>query len=570
MKTRKKGIIFFAVVAGIMLSSGVTIAINPAQWFGDSSDFEQITPEELDAFDLDALGLELGYSDSESLQFCSTNEEALSNEYVKEYKIPTACTQPLAIIVDHNGMVWFAQTNTGKVAKFDPLTETFTEYDNLVWKEAEKIFVVSAIENNIQPTKLRSMIWGMDYFPDGSIWFTDEATDAIWKFSIDEESYVRISYSQIDDGKSSLPQKLIIDGSKIIINDFTGGRLSFLDYAQDKQGLRHYSIPALPLSESGDAVTSDFAIDSNKNIWYTNWIPSGAGVLVKFDYPGYEFQAAEGEVSQGLLLQDFVEWYNFPGGLTTPNGVAVGPDQKIWLADTSSSYFFSFDPKTEEFTKYVTSVPTIDSYGNASGAINNPVSRPYWIEHYDGNLIMNEQTANRIGVFNPSSETLVEYTVPSRNPNWADCSEIDVGLYCGVAQVFDFAVDGEKIWFTEWVENNIGVVDTSIPLPFSIDINTNQITLEKGQTVKITLKSTIAPNYTGGAINAIVNYSTTSTFSDITIEPELYGFSLSDDPITISVEISASEYALSGTHKILLGAYTYDVAISQFITVTVV
>ena len=136
MKTRKKGILFFAVVAGIMLSSAVTIAIPKdeiAQWFGDSSldDGLQIpTAEELDAFDPDALGLELGYSDDESLQFCSTNEQAMSNEYVKEYKIPTPCTQPLAITVDHNGMVWFAQTNTGKVAKFDPLTETFTEYDN--------------------------------------------------------------------------------------------------------------------------------------------------------------------------------------------------------------------------------------------------------------------------------------------------------------------------------------------------------------------------------------------------------------------------------------------------------
>jgi len=63
VKTRKKGIIFFAVVAGIMLSSGVTIAINPAQWFGDSSDISsaiQMTPEELNAFDLDSLGLELG------------------------------------------------------------------------------------------------------------------------------------------------------------------------------------------------------------------------------------------------------------------------------------------------------------------------------------------------------------------------------------------------------------------------------------------------------------------------------------------------------------------------------
>jgi len=562
VKTRKKGILFFAVVAGIMLSSAITLAVNPAQWFDDSSDFDEMTQEELDAFDLDALGLELGYSGDELSQFCSTNELAGSNEHVKEYKIPTACTQPLAITVDHNGIVWFAQTNTGMVAKFDPLTETFTEYDNSVWKNVERIFVASAIENNAEPTKLRSMIWGIDYFPDGSIWFTDEATDAIWKFSIYDESYNRISYSQNEEGKSSLPQKLVIEGSKIIINDFTGGRLSFLDYAQDKQGLLHYAIPAV----MDGAVTSDFAIDSDKNVWYTNWVPSGAGILVKFDYPGYEFEVTQGEVTQGLLLQDFVEWYNFPAGLTTPNGVAVGPNQKIWLADTSSNYFFSFDPKTEEFTKYVTSIPTIDSYGNASGFIKNPVSRPYWIEHFDENIIMNEHNANRIGVFNPSSETLVEYTVPSRNPNWADCEGIE---YCGVAQVFDFAVDGKKIWFTEWVENNIGVVDTSIPLPFSIDIDTKEIILKKGETAEVTLQVTKTPSqHIVQSIN--VNYSSTSTFSDITIKPELNNFSLSDQVTAISVEITASEYALSGMHKVLLGAYTDDIAISQFIIVTIV
>ena len=563
MKTRKKGILFFAIVAGIMLSSGVTIAINPAQWFGDSftvGDLQIPTVEKLDAFDLDALGLELDYSGDEERQFCSANESNASNEYVKEYKIPTACTQPLAITVDHSGMVWFAQTNTGKVAKFDPLTETFTEYTNPVWEQIEKMFVLSSIENNIEPTKLRSMIWGIDYLPDGSIWFTDENTDAIWKFSIDTESYSRITYSKMEEGSSSLPQKLVIEGSKIIINDFTGGRLSFLDYAQDKQGLLHYSIPSV----MEDAVTSDFAIDSDKNVWYTNWIPSGQGILVKFDYPGYEFEGAlTGEITQGLLLQDFVEWYNFPTGLTTPNGVAVGPDQKIWLADTSSNYFFSFDPKTEEFTKYTTSIPTIDSYGNASGVIKNPVSRPYWIEHYDGNLIMNEQTANRIGVFNPSTEVLIEYTVPSRNPNWADCEGID---YCGVAQVFDFAAYGEKIWFTEWVENNIGVVDTSILPPFSINIDRKQITLEKGQTGQITLE--VTKTLFSDTFDVSVNSSSTSTFSDIIITHE-NNFSLSDKT-TITVEIMVSEHALSGTHKVLLGAYTDDIAVSQFITVTIV
>jgi len=67
-----------------------------------------------------------------------------------------------------------------------------------------------------------------------------------------------------------------------------------------------------------------------------------------------------------------------------------------------------------------------------------------------------------------------------------------------------------------------------------------------------------------------VNHSSTSTFSDITIKPELNNFSLSDQVTAISVEIAASEYALSGTHKVLLGAYTDDIAVSQFITVTIV
>ena len=547
-----------------MLSSGVTIAINPAQWFGDSSlegDFQVPTSEELDAFDPDAHGLDLDYNYDEALQFCSTNDQSLSNEYVKEYKIPTVCTQPLAITVDYDGNVWFAQTNTGNIAKFDPLTETFTEYNNTTWEDIEKIFIVTALENNAQPTKLRSMIWGIDYFPDGSVWFTDETTDAIWKFTVATQTYDRISYSQIDENKSSLPQKLVIDGSKIIINDFSGGRLSFLDYSQDREGLRHYSIPSVV----PDAVTSDFAIDSNKNVWYTNWVPGGQGILVKFDYPGYEFQSTQGKVTQGLLLQDFVEWYNFPVGLTTPNGVTIGLDQKIWLADTSSNYFFSFDPKTEEFTKYTTSIPTIDSYGNASGVIKNPVSRPYWIEHHDGNIIMNEQTANRIGVFNPSTETMIEYTVPSRNPNWADCEGID---HCGVAQVFDFAPYGEKIWFTEWVENNIGVIDTSIPLPFTIEIGKEEITLEKGQTTQIMLEITKAFSSDSNTINVNVNSASTSTFSDLIITHE-NNFSLSDNGNTITIEIMASEHALSGTHKVLLGAYIDDIAVSQFITVTI-
>ncbi len=174
-------------------------------------------------------------------------------------------------------------------------------------------------------------------------------------------------------------------------------------------------------------------------------------------------------------------------------------------------------------------IPKIDSYGNASGFIKSPISRPYWIEHSDDNLVMNEQTANRIAVFNHPTETLVEYTVPSRNPNWSDCEGI---TYCGVAQIFDFTIDGKKIWFTEWVENNIGVVDTSISLPFSVDIDAQSITLEKGQTENVSLL--VMPEVIEAG-TVIVNSSTTT-----------------------------------GTYKVLLGAYNNEIAISQFITVIIV
>ena len=82
----------------------------------------------------------------------------------------------------------------------------------------------------------------------------------------------------------------------------------------------------------------------------------------------------------------------------------------------------------------------------------------------------------------PNSETLVEYFVPSMNPNWGDCGDMD---NCGLAQIFDFTIDGEKIWFTEWVENNIGVVDTSIALPFDMELESKVVNIKVSITMEM-------------------------------------------------------------------------------------
>ena len=530
----KKGLLVVLFFGGIMVTSG----------FGLQS---MMVPPEEDNPQMTVTGTPAdNFPDEQRAQFCGSSS-AKSTDYVQEYSIPTLCTNPLAIVTDYDGNVWFTQTNTGNIAKFDPTTKTFTEYDNPSW-----------------PQGGRSMMWGIDYAPDGSVWFTDETYDSVWKFSTIDEKYERLGYPS--EG-NSLPQKLQIFGSQIIINDFTGNKLTFLDPNQSSDDVNYLSIPS-PIDNS---VTADFAVDANDNVWFTNWLFQQGGILVKFNQNGYLDSVANSD-EKFLPLLDFIEIYQLPPELLTPNGAAITDDGTIWLADTTSSFFFSFDPLTEEFTQYVTADPLLSTYGNQTGIVKSPISRPYWIESDEqGRLVFNAQTANNISVMDPKSQSLVEYQIPSKNPNWADCDP-GTGMMladCGIAQIFDFTIHGEKIWFTEWVENNIGVVDTSIPLPIEIQLESDTLTLVPGDSQH--LNFIVSPNSQKDMFDVSLILSPTHEFLNVDLShdsPKTFQLDF-DAPRPIHTTISASEDAVSGTYKILLGAQSSDVAISKFVTVTI-
>ena len=48
--------------------------------------------------------------------------------YIDEYSVPTPNSAPLALTVDPDGIVWFTESNASKLGRFDPRTDTFTEY----------------------------------------------------------------------------------------------------------------------------------------------------------------------------------------------------------------------------------------------------------------------------------------------------------------------------------------------------------------------------------------------------------------------------------------------------------
>jgi virginiamycin B lyase len=214
----------------------------------------------------------------------------------------------------------------------------------------------------------------------------------------------------------------------------------------------------------------------------------------------------------------------------------------------------------------------LSTYGNQTGVVKTPISRPYWIESDDqGRIVFNEQTANNISVMNPESQSLVEYNVPSKNPYWGDCDP-GTGIMvdnCGIAQIFDFAVDGEKIWFTEWVENNIGVVDTSVPLPLEIQLDSNDFTLNSGDSKHFNFVVSPEPHYEVLGVSLIL--STTHEFLNVELHedsPESFQL-VPGSPVPIHTTISASEDAIPGTYKVLLGAQSPDIAVSKYVTVTI-
>jgi virginiamycin B lyase len=541
VKKQVKGYLAFAFLGGIMLTSGVLVAMtgyDPDVDYAAMDDPEvTITGTPADIF-----------SDDQRAVFCSSGGAAKSTDYVNEYMISTDCTGPVAIVSDYDGDVWFAQANTGSLGKFDPDTETFIQFPNTNWMMGD-----------------RSMIRGIDYAPDGSVWFTDDFKKLIWKFSTINEEYNALEFPTDGD---SLPQKLSIEGSQIIVNDFLGNKLTIFDVNSDDSQASAVSIP----SSVDGAFTGQFTLDTNDHIWYTNWMINEGGILINYNHEDYRNDVLNsGE--QFLPMKDYVITYTLPPQLIIPNGIAFSDDDTLWISDSGTSSFFSFESSTGQFIQYVTADPIFETYGNQTGIIKNPISRPYSMESDDqGRIIFNEQTGNNISVMDPRIQSLVEYHIPSKNPNWADCnSGTKVMENCGVAQILDFTISGEKIWFTEWVENKIGVVDTSIPLPLEIQLEQNTLNLVPGESQEFQYIISVGSQNN----NLDLSLVTSGTHDFLTVnvlDNSANLVAIVDDPrepITITTMISASDNALSGTYKILLGVQSDDVTISKFLTVII-
>ena len=115
------------------------------------------------------------------------------------------------------------------------------------------------------------------------------------------------------------------------------------------------------------------------------------------------------------------------------------------------------------------------------------------------------------------------------------------------------------------MENNIGVIDTSIALPFGIELDSKDISLVPGESKNIFFVISSQQDLS----NVSLILSDPYNFLDVTSNVS-DSFQLDfDAPRPVEVTITASDDATPGKYKILLGAQIEDVSISKFVTVTI-
>lgn len=446
--------------------------------------------------------------------FCAIGTTPHSNVYVSEYVLPQSCEMPLGIAVDNDAnKVWYVSTKKGLLGSYDLGKNNFDhEYVIPEWKSRENPLAYS-------------QVWDVkvDRKAPGSVWFTDEGNNAIWR-------YVKLSHAfevyHIPGNSSSFgttyPVSIVFDPNDARTIYFVGTFSTSLwigDTTKMKNGtsdgISQIPIPINDKFKGIDPIhisTGSIAYDNKRNVVWISMLAYGMkGEIIKYNLQTKHFNI-----------------FDLPKEVNSPVGLVMDNSDNLWITNAGTSIFFKLDPDSGTIVEFVTSKASPRVYGNDSNnnlhqaptvekknyntttTIQNMskvvYTLPYWIKKAsDGSLWFNEQEGNKVARFDPGDMKLIEYWIPTQNRIWGNCvnnynssgsynpsgiSQKEQEYPCGIANVLQFSLRNNKqIWFTEWSENKIGRINTNERIPFSIeDTPQKELTMKRGKTYDIGFK----------------------------------------------------------------------------------
>lgn len=469
------------------------------------------------------------------MQFCGMNSTQNTNSFVAEYLLSQKCEMPLGILAD-NDSVWYISTKLGHLGKLNTIDNNSQEFTIPIW------------DSRSRPTDI-SQTWDIKSDTKGNIWFTDEKQNGIWRYEQESNSFSFFPMPEHPLAYGTIyPVSIAFNDDEIYLAGIRSKSLWFANASDLKnnstEGMSNISLPLSSFKGIDPDLVSTGSIEIDKDrkvLWISVLAFATKGQLFKFDLTSRTFTP-----------------YDLPPHLNSPVGIAIDDKGNPWVTDHGTSIFFMVNSTDGKVTEYSTS----PLFSNSANGPNVPADTlPYWIKMDPaGNIWFNEHVGNKLARFNITDGTLVEYRIPTQNELWPP----------GISNALQFSIGkNNQIWFSEWTENKLGMLNGSKTLPFVVDTSATEYTVKKGETTEVPLVVS-AKDQVNLRMIASSTFAKTGSFGNSTFSFSQESFPMnSGETKNITFLVTPSEDLATGDYTIMIGAENDEVSYMDSIKVHV-
>lgn len=430
--------------------------------------------------------------------------------YVTLYPLPNG-TAPNSILVDKNGIVWCAGSKIHDLFRLDPNTDSLEKY-------------VIPGENGGNNYR---MSWSMVQDNEGNIWFSQFGQHPIWKFNPTDGIFTSF-HTHIQNAPFQMKHDVKTDN--IWFTTLSGGSLGVIQKVQDNgSAADQYEINEFPIGNGTMPSGLDVSGDS---IWVTE---IKQGKIIKFD----AIRTSNGIVTGIKQEAEMPTENRVP--FSIPTDVLLSENGKsLWITEHGPSTITKYDIISQKSIQFPTAKSKYDV-----------ASLPFWLRESADNkgIWFNEHEGGSIG-FLSDNLTLTEFHLQNIPQN-------------SIPLMLNLAIDPtnqNKLWFSLWTVDEIGVVDKSVLSPFDLMISDNKFALSQSEN-HATIRATITRNPTANTKDVLFLNASSSMSSDGSLENMTAQFSIPMLPITgqtsnkTMIELTLNDQSLQkGNYTIGLSA----------------
>lgn len=423
--------------------------------------------------------------------------------FIKEFAVPFEELGLKGITADLQGNVWFyhSTNTTSTLVFFDPANGEFAKFP----VEGETVTdepIINLASSQLAFDSERN-----------AVWFTDSRINSVGRLNIDtaEINLWRVPTEQA----GPMGITLSPDGNGVWFAEITGDKIARLDVSSGK-------IEEYPTGEqSGPAL---LAFDDSGQLWVT--LSFADSVLLAQPWtlaPNSSF---------GMSRFSLPEPDRF-----SPLGIAFS-EGKVFLSDHGSSRIIVADASSnlQQYDEYWTS---------PSSAFPTTLPSQIVVSDKQGKIYFTQHGGNRITEIS-NDGMMTEYEVPT--------GPLSTIVYLSVAG------DG-KVWFAEWASNKIAYLDTTMQVPFTLNVQKMAVTLDGSspQSIAVSLNSSSDTTTSPVSISEIeigLTGMTESGLRGVTYEAQPPRVNLQDARSTQSeIQIRTQENARPGNYTIMVRAF---------------